>query len=466
MSQLRRTLAAIIVSLALSPLAAHGQDAGALLDLLVKKGIVSDQEAEELRGELTKEFASTPAGKLKLSNPITELEIYGDARARYEVRQGESGPPSTLVGRNDTLQRNRQRYRLRLGIRGSLLDHWFFGLRLEPSTSNRSSNVTFGDDAGPWGKGSDGIHVGQAYIGYRGIRGLTLTAGKMPIPFVTTSMVWDADLNPEGLAQQYKRTFAIQRGGEAGPLNIDFFANFGQFVYDDTNPENPIGPQPINVPNNDAYLFGWQAGAKINFTRDIYLQVAPTFYNYSGGGDTYSAQFSGEPNIRVGATTVTRNQTGVSSLLIFNLPAEFGFVVKEKPVRIFSDFAVNLDATDRARAAGRLDKKDERYAYQVGAAVGRIRAKKEWQISAFWQHTEQFALDPNMIDSDLFDSRLNMQGFVVQSGYALSDAVTVNLTYGAARQIDLDLGTGGAGDIGVNPLRNYQIFQADLNLRF
>jgi hypothetical protein len=84
-------------SLLLSGIVAQGQDAGALLDLLVRKNIITDQEAEEVRGELTRETAQTPGGKLKISNPVTELEIYGDARVRYEIRNGQSGVPSTLV---------------------------------------------------------------------------------------------------------------------------------------------------------------------------------------------------------------------------------------------------------------------------------------------------------------------------------------------------------------------------------
>ena len=36
---------------------AKAQDAGALLDLLVRKKIITDQEAEEVRAELTKEAA-------------------------------------------------------------------------------------------------------------------------------------------------------------------------------------------------------------------------------------------------------------------------------------------------------------------------------------------------------------------------------------------------------------------------
>lgn len=59
-----------------------------------------------------------------------------------------------------------------------------------------------------------------------------------------------------------------------------------------------------------------------------------------------------------------------------------------------------------------------------------------------------------------------MEGFVLQAGYALSDAVTFNLSYGWGDQADRDLGTGGVGDIGLNPLRNYQIFQANLNVKF
>ena len=69
-------------------------------------------------------------------------------------------------------------------------------------------------------------------------------------------------------------------------MSIEVFANFGQFVYDDTNPENPIGAPPVangrRVPENDAYMLGWQIGANFNFTKDIYFRVAPTIYNYTG----------------------------------------------------------------------------------------------------------------------------------------------------------------------------------------
>ena len=82
------TLAAAALCVALGGTVARAQDAGALLDLLVKKRLISDQEAEEVRSELVKESASTAAGKWKLSTPITEIELYGDVRLRYEYRGG------------------------------------------------------------------------------------------------------------------------------------------------------------------------------------------------------------------------------------------------------------------------------------------------------------------------------------------------------------------------------------------
>ena len=201
--------------LALSGLSARAQESGALLDLLVRKKIITDQEAEEIRGELNKEFSQTPAGKLKLSPAADRAGTLWRRRA-CATRSGmaTAGRPSALVTNpNDAQQRNRHRYRLRLGLRGTLVDDLFFGLRLETSASARSTNVTFGDDAGPFGKTSDAIHVGQLYLGYRGFRDITLTAGRMPNPFVTTPMVWDGDINPEGLAQQYKHTFNFSFGG-------------------------------------------------------------------------------------------------------------------------------------------------------------------------------------------------------------------------------------------------------------
>lgn len=491
----------------------RAQDAGALLDLLVRKRIITEKEAQSLRADLSKESAPVPVSvnsgdKWKLSTPITEIELYGDARVRYEYRAGETDnglakprPSPGVGGPNDWQERQRERYRLRIGLRGTLADDWFFGVRLETSSNPRSTNVTFGDDTsgnGPFAKNSDGIAVGQAYLGYRGFKDITLTAGKMANPLVTTLMTWDADINPEGAAEQWKHSFNLEFGGgntaaaaesfskdgkgvaiapnssEPFKLKIEVFANFAQFVYDDANPENPLGPRATTtanggnqlIPNTDAFLLAWQVGAKFTFPKTLYAQIAPTIYNYTGNGDTFNAHFrGGDPNIS-NSSSLSQNQNGINSLLIFDLPWEIGWKLGDLPMRIFGDFAVNLEGNDRARAALHPNKGDQRYAYQVGFGVGQLKVKRDWQINVFWQHTEQYSLDPNLVDSDIFDSRVNMEGIAVQAGYALSDAVAINLTYAYGWPSDSSLGTGGTGDIGINPLAHYQVFQADLNVKF
>src|SRR4029450_5688017 len=85
------TFAVVVLCFAFTGSAAHAQEAGALLDLLVRKKVITDQEAEEVRSELSKEAAATSAGKWKLSTPINEIELYGDARLRYEYRGGGKG---------------------------------------------------------------------------------------------------------------------------------------------------------------------------------------------------------------------------------------------------------------------------------------------------------------------------------------------------------------------------------------
>src|SRR3984893_4407666 len=288
-------------SFALGTVSIRAQDAGALLDLMVRKKLITDQDAEEVRAELTKQYSETGAGKWKLSTPITELEIYGNIRPRYQYKGGRTdnqpltAPGAGIAGFHDWQERERERYRLRLGLRGTLADDWFFGIRLETNANSRSTNVTFGDDTssssigggGPFAKGSDFINVGQAYLGYKGFKDITLTGGKMPNPLVTTLMLWDPDINPEGLAEQWKHTFNFEFGGggsaesaqsyskeggknvvapqpvgEPFKLKIEVFANFAQFVYDDSNPENPLGRRSTKganggsklVPTMDAFL--------------------------------------------------------------------------------------------------------------------------------------------------------------------------------------------------------------------
>src|SRR5438105_5034004 len=63
---LQRHIAPIILAGSIVVIGANAvkaQDASALVDKLVKKGILTDKEGAEVRADMQKEFAQTPAGK-------------------------------------------------------------------------------------------------------------------------------------------------------------------------------------------------------------------------------------------------------------------------------------------------------------------------------------------------------------------------------------------------------------------
>jgi Putative porin len=147
---------------------------------------------------------------------------------------------------------------------------------------------------------------------------------------------------------------------------------------------------------------------------------------------------------------------------------------------VFGDFAYNFYGDDRARAAARvagLPKAytDERLAYQAGVGFGNLglvygqtSKKNTWEGRVYWQHVEQYALDVNLLDSDFFEGRGNLEGVFAALAYSFSDNIIGTFRYGYANRINHDLGTGGNNpDLpNLNPIRNYHILQLDLTYRF
>ena len=167
-------------------------------------------------------------------------------------------------------------------------------------------------------------------------------------------------------------------------------------------------------------MMAWQVGARLTFPSSIYVQLAPTLYNYTGNGDTFNIHYNGNPG---------GNQTGINSLLVFDLPAEIGWKAWGLPMRVFGEFADNIEGHDRAHAAGEFDHTGQHYAWMLGGAIGQLKAKNDWEIRVWYQYAQQFALDPNLVDSDIFDSRLNEKGVAIKAGYMVADSISLNLTW-------------------------------------
>lgn len=424
-------------------------DAEVLLQLLQTKGLITSQEADQVRTELNAR-SSVSADEyarrsiVNFSRWVDRVELHGDARMRFEYRVGTDATAAA----DDHLERNRWRYRLRAGARMQFSDRFRGGIQLESGPSGRSGNVTLGGDPGPWGKSADGLHIGLLYLDWTPAEFLSVTAGRQPNPFQTTSLVWDTDLTPEGLTESFKTG--------AGPF--DLFATLGQYLYDEADPDNVFGS---GAGFGDSFLFVNQVGARYPLGQDASIQVAPLLHIYAGQGDSYRGPFVG---------TTVANTTGVNDLLVLAFPTEARFKLGTLPVRVFGDFAVNLQGADRARAAGQPDHEHQAHAWQAGVEIGSARNRGGARLRAFYQVSDLYALDANLVDSDLFDGRLNMKGLVVQGAYGLTDYLSFSITYALADRKEAPLPTGAVGDLGGPAgtafLDNYHLIQADLSLRF
>ena len=113
MFSIRSKIVALVLFACKVSAAVQAQDSGPLLDLLVQKGIINDQEAEDLRAELVRDFAAnTSAGKLNMSSSQVEFKLSGDLRLRH---QEETQAPETASGSNTVSnERRRERFRFRL----------------------------------------------------------------------------------------------------------------------------------------------------------------------------------------------------------------------------------------------------------------------------------------------------------------------------------------------------------------
>jgi hypothetical protein len=485
---------------------AHAEfSSDALINKLEQKGILSADEARDLRAEdaasATNFINQLPASKWKLADSIKSIGLYGDLRLRYEYR----GVDNAAGTSPNTYYRERMRYALRVGLRGDLYDDFSYGIRLETSNNPRSPWDTFGNNstAGavtPSDKNTSGIYLGQAFLNWHPEAWYEMTVGRMAMPLYTTPMVWDSDINPEGAFEKFKYTVG----------DVDLFADFGQFVYQDPGNAN-------RYVSGDTFLLTWQAGANVHFGKDTSFKIAPIVYTYAGNGSASSGlgqNFVGQGSptgtnpgvpggVAYGALTAAQaqqayNQEGINDLLVLEIPAEFNFKIKNTPLgdlqaRFFGDFAWNFQGDDRATAAYYANPaafpgmsgpaSGKNFAYQAGFGIGSdgpvygptqglvygtTVKKNAWEARVYWQHIEQYALDVNLIDSDFFEGRGNLQGIYSAFSYGFTDAIIGTVRYGYADRIDGLLGTGGNNlDIpSINPIKNYNLLQMDLTWRF
>ncbi|MCE0524222.1 MAG: putative porin [Methylacidiphilales bacterium] len=457
MKTMTKRVFAITGALALGLTALKAQTDSALLDALVKKGVLTEKEADDIRANEAKDYATTPAAKLGISNSVTKLTLYGDVRYRYEYAdekaQSTTNNPSagtTNAAGNNIVERSR--YRLRVGVDFNFTDNFTAGFELETGTANDSANQTFGS---AYEKAA--INVGLAYLQWKPVDWLTLTGGKQRNPLYTTDLVWDPDINPEGASEVMTWTFPL--GGEAAPVgdpkevgslstgsSSDESLTIGltalQGIYAENSGFN--SPHVAGQNNQNVWQFVEQVPVQFNFDKSTFVKIVPGFDTYTSGGN--NGPGNGPTPEAGGGTQAFMADNAADDLAIITAPGEFDWKAFNQPFKFYWDFAANLNGKARVQdvylvvtpgltpnAATFHTQNQNRdladnIAWLAGLQVGQNKKKGDWSIKADYRVVGLGSVDPNLNDSDWADSFLNQQGVKVQSTYNFTDFLTGTIT--------------------------------------
>lgn len=414
--------------------AAFAQDSGPLIELLVRKGLINDQEAEELRTELTKDFAAnSAAGKLNLGSHLTEFKLGGDVRLRHQI---ETQAPQNGVVSNE---RTRERFRFRLNGDFLMQKGWGAGFALETASAADSGNQTLEN-----GNDDYSTSLARAYVSYRPNINWMFVGGKQKNPFYTTDMVWDGDINPQGTTEIFTKFL-----GTKDTLEI----RASQIVMDD-NSETGIARN-----GRDAWLFAQQAVYTHWFGKDEIGNIVNSFVIAPG------IMFYND-SVLSGLTNETPYNGSTDGLAVLTLPGEFNWMHvngQGTSLKLYWDLAYNLEAERRVKRIYGLpaESKDATaWLLGVGYASGSGKVQGDYSVRLDYRSLGTGAIDPNLSDSDFGFGRLNQEGFKASLSYNLTDFANVNATY----FYTTDKRETQSGP--VSNLDHSQILQLDLVVKF
>jgi hypothetical protein len=381
-------------------------------------------QTKELREEAA--VASNEIGKVKGADWATKVKWRGDLRYRHEqiMRERTATNDEEITTVEDAEDRYRHRIRARFGLDAQVSDHVKTTVQLTTSENKdpRSSNQSLDDNAT-----RKEVDIDLAYADWTFAQGADLIFGKQPYPFYRTgsSLFFDGDLNPEGIAARFER-------------GVLFGTGYGWW-WNELHNDNP------SANSTDTFIFGGQLGVKMPVGDASNLVAFAHYYNCSGCRGE-SPIFNNNAN---GNTTFTVGEDNPANFLLYDyeigeLGAEFNTQVGGLPLQLWAQYAQNL-ASDV----------EEDTAYNVGFRLGRASNPRTWEVGAMYQSIDKDALFGQLIDSDFGNGVTDTEGWALRGAYAPVRNIAVNLTY-FINTLNKDVGTE----------LDYDRLQLDLNWKY
>lgn len=319
-----------------------------------------------------------------------KIKISGDLRLRYE-RLWDRRMLNTDCTPAKQDARDRGRIRVRLYLDAPITDeigaHFMVTTNMDTHQEATTTNVTFGEDFN-----DKGIYLARAYAEYKPawLNGLTLGAGKFKKNFFQTDIMWDPDVNPDGVYEYYRYT---------GSDIFQPFIYLSQMVVNENN----------RVP--DAMLYLNQAGFEWDLGPVKWI-LAGSYYSWSnlagtkwmssgdyksGGGNTFTSDSAG--NIRYEYDY--KLWEGISYVK-FNLG----------PYPVSLDFDYVHNAADDVPG-------NEDSAYYASFKIGKNKKKGDYSLYYKYAYIERNAVVGAMNDQDFYGA--NRKGHKVAVQYCPFD---------------------------------------------
>jgi hypothetical protein len=440
------------------------QEDSVLVEALVKKGVFSKDEAQQIQGEWNQQQKSRPGSFLQLGSAADQqLRLYGDVRLRYQWDNAE-----TQGGSDSNHDKSRYRYRLRVGADYGFAENWKAGVRLETSPRSNTASADFG---GFFSKDASGVYVGLAYLEYETttpmLFGSSLAdyadfrAGKMMSPFLIPMAYWCTDITAQGFAEQIGWKNVATDG-------LDLTLRGGQYLTSNVNEDASLG-SGFTEHGSDQFMFLMQMEFKYKFDQDLALVVAPLFMAETNGHANGRNDQDGGAYFDGGVNPMNANgEIILGHVNVLQIPVELSWKSFGKPNKLYGDWGYNFSADERAKAFDMKSGAGNQF-FNVGYQIGDTAKKGHWQLGVEYRYTEAMAYDPYLLDSNFALNYANQQGVVLSGAYAFTDNIwgvvtwyMSNPIYGSSSTPVNGINANASGSL----IGAVNVVQVDLNWKF
>ena len=443
----------------------------------IVKDEISKQVSEQLKPEVTQDvIAQAKVQKWgvpgALPDWVSRFKFSGDVRVRtqndvfaddnvqnsylnYQAINAAGG--ATAAGRNGFLNltedRLRERLRARFGVEAQLTDGVSAGIRIATGSLDDpvSPNQTLGNSLRRFQ-----FAVDQAYLRYdanahSSLPWMTVAAGRLPNPWVSTDLVFDPDLQFDGLASTWRVGF-----GGAGSTPPHVFLTVGAF---------PL--QEIELSSQDKWLYGGQLGLSLPWAEGARLSLAGAYYYYDNivgqrnpiPGDTtldYTApQWLQKGNTLFPIAVNSNNEVRLYGLAadyhLLDVTASLELPVFDHALTLTADYVTNLGYDQAAvlRRAGfaslndvptpegklAFDKMVDGYQGEVAFGSRITGGRNSWRVALSYRYLERDAVLDGFTDSDFHLGGTGAEGYQIRAEWWFLNRNWLTLRYITADEI-------------------------------